>query len=154
MDECQIHAKASLTGQFNFPEDTQLISGVYWISCPYKFVKPVTVEIQHSGTKPEYSPHLTFVVANCTQKNLPYNFEILEGGVFSPSSQYGSIELTHFSGLGAAFQLPKQNPGLRDHLPEVRSYRARLYYSTSDVNGWEVYFAIMWNLKLHIAVSN
>ena len=147
MDECQIHAKASLAGQFIFPEDTQPISGVYWISCPYKFVKPVTVEIQHSGTKPEYSSHLTFVVTNCTQKNLPYNFKILEGGVFSPSSQYGSIELTHFSGLGAAFQLPKQNPGLSDHLPEVRSYRARLYYSTSDVNGWEVYFAIMWNLE-------
>ena len=117
-------------------------------------MRPVTIEIQHCATKPEYSSHLTFVVTKCTQEDLPYKFKILKGGVFSPSSQYGSIELTHFSGLGAAFQLPKQNPGLSDHLPEVRSYRARLYYSTSDVNGWEVYFAIMWNLELHIAVSN
>ena len=150
MDECQIHAKASLAGQFIFPEDTQPISGVYWISCPYKFVKPVTVEMQHCTAKPEYSSHLTFVVAKCTQKDLPYKFKILEGGVFSPGSRYGTIQLTHFSGLGAVFQ----NPRLRDHQPEARSYCARLYYRASDVNGWEVYFAIMWNLELHIAVSN
>ena len=153
MDECQVHVKASLSGQFDFPEDTQLISGVYWISCPYKFAKHVTVEIQHCATKPECSSYLTFVVTKCTQKDLPYKFKILEGGVFSPSSQYGSIELTHFSGLGATSQSPEQNPHLGDHQPEARSYCARLYYSASVVSGWDVYFAIMLNLDLHIAVS-
>ena len=158
VNECQLHIKASLSGQFQFPEDTECVSGIYWIASPYTFEKPVTVEIQHCVTKPEYLQHpssFTFIVAKCTQEDLPYQFEILDGGVFSPNSRYGSIKLTHFSGVGVAFQTPHP-PSHSDHQKyesEAKSYCARLYYSSSGVHSWEVYFAIMWDLDLHINVS-
>ena len=163
VNECQLHITASLSGQFQFPEDTECVSGIYWIACPYTFEKTVTVEIQHCVTKPEYLQHpssLTFIVAKCTQEDLPYQFKILDGGVFSPSSQYGTIKLTQFSGVGTAFR-PLRRPSLmqrlglrpREHESDAKSYCARLYYSNSGTNSWEVYFAIMWNLELHISVS-
>ena len=99
MDDCQVLIKASFSGQFNFPRDTELISGIYWISSQhnYIFTLPVTVEIQHCVPKDLYHPSsLTYIVAKCSPKNLPYQFKTLDGGVFSPSSQYGSIDLTRF----------------------------------------------------------
>ena len=163
VNECQLHIKASLSGQFQFPEDTECVSGIYWIACPYTFEKTVTVEIQHCVTKQEHLQHpssLTFIVAKCTQEDLPYQFKILDGGVFSPNSRYGSIKLTQFSGVGTAFR-PLRRPSLvqrfsrrpRQHESAAKSYCARLYYSKSGTNSWEVYFAIMWNLDLHINVS-
>ena len=150
--------KASLSGQFQFPEDTECTSGIYWIASPYTFEKPVTVEIQHSVTKPEHLQHpssLTFIVAKCTQEDLPYKFKTLSGGVFSPSSQYGSIKLTHFSGVGTALQSHQPSKLCRraHQHPDTKSYCARLYYSSSGVHSWTVYFTIAWDLELHISVS-
>lgn len=143
IDDCQVLIKASFSGQFNFPRDTELISGIYWISSQHIFTRPVTVEIQHCIQKDIYRPSsLTYIVTKCSQKSLPYQFKTLDGGVFSPSSQYGSIDLTRFSGLA-----------ISSHQTHVRSYCARLYYNSSGIHGWEVYFTIMWNLELHIAVS-
>ena len=172
VNECQLHIKASFSGQFQFPENTVLLSPIYWITCRHKLEKPVTVEIQHCVAKLENLQHkssLTFIVAKCTQEDLPYQFEILGGGVFSPSSQYGSIELNHFSGWGIAFRswlgLSTDQPaqGLSTDQPaqgyayqaelDPRSYCARYYYSNSGTKSWEVYFAITWNLELHMAVS-
>ena len=163
VNECRLHIKASLSGQFQFPEDTECVSGIYWIASPYTFVKPVTVEIQHCVTKPELLQQpssLTFIVAKCTQQDLPYQFKILVGGVFSPTSRYGSIKLTQFSGFGTASQ-SRPHPSLmqrlsrrpRQHESDAKSYCARLYYSNSGTNSWEVYFVISWDLELHIAVS-
>ena len=152
VNECQLHIKASLSGQFQFPEDTECVSGIYWIASPYTFEKPVTVEVQHCVTKTELLQHpssLKFIIAKCTQKGLPYQFKILDGGVFSSNSRYGSIELTQFSGVGVAFQSVMQLFGLKN----ARSYCARLYYSSIGVHSWEVNFAITLDLKLHIAVS-
>ena len=152
VNECQLHIKASLAGQFQFPEGTECVSGIFWIASSYTFVKPVTVEIQHCVTKPEHLQQpssLTFIVAKCTQEALPYQFKVLDGGVFSSNSRYGSIELTQFSGVGVAFQSVMQWLGLK----HARSYSARLYYSNSGTNSWEVHFAILWNLDLHISVS-
>ena len=166
VNECRLHIKASLSGQFQFPADTECVSGIYWIASPYKFVKPVTVEIQHCVTKPEHIQQpssLTFIAAKCIQEDLPYRFKILDGGVFSPGSRYGSIKLTQFSGVGTAFQLLDQSsphpPSTLAHNdsqnPEsdAKSYCARLYYSSSGTHSWDVYFAIMWDLDLHINVS-
>ena len=160
--ECQVYITASLSGQFLFPEDTELISGIYWIICPQQFVKPVTVEVQHCATKQthrKYSSCFKFIVAKHSQKNLPYQFKILDGA-FAPNSQYGSIKLTQSSGVGIVFKpihpmmqwLGLYQPS---HQPELdpRSYCARLYYSNSGTNSWEVHFSITWSLELHMAVS-
>ena len=36
---------------------------------------------------------------------------------------------------------------------EEESYCARLYYCSSGMHSWKVYFTITWDLELHLAVS-
>ena len=163
LEECRVHVKASFSGQFQFSDDTELISGIYWIATPHVFTKPVTVEIQHCSARTVHPSSLTYIVAKCTQEDLPYKFNPLSGGVFVPSSRYGSISLTHFSGLGITSRSPRR-PSLVKRLAirrrqveskssDVKSYCARLYYSSSGIHSWEVYFAITLDLELHVAVS-
>ena len=148
VEECDIHVKVSLSGQFQFPDGSDVISGIYWIFTPHVFVQPVTVEIQHcvQFSSPEDSENLTFVVAKCSQENLPYQFSTLKGGVFSPHSSYGSIQLTHFSGVGV-IQRDKH------HTRTQKSYCAKLYYVPKNIAGWDVHFVITLNMELHISVS-
>ena len=155
VNQCRIHVKVSLFGQFHFPKDTELVSGQYWIATRHIFVKPVTVEIQHCALEdPQQQSTLTYIVAKCSEEELPYQFLTLEGGVFSPCSQYGSISLAQFSGLAIA-----SRP--RFHLLQIsrkvhctrRNYCCKLYYSSSGTCSWEIYFVIMWDLDLHNAVS-
>ena len=151
-EKCEICVKASLSGQFQLPEGMELVSGIYWVSTPNMFTKPVTIEIQHCSVREEHAQHLpslTYIVAKCTHENLPYNFKILSGGVFSASSQYGSIKLTQFSAFGITSLL--RLPSLMQWLP-TRSYCARLYYCKNGNYSWEVCFTIVWDLELHIAV--
>ena len=151
--------KASLSGQFDFPRDAELVSGLYWLSSRHVFTQPVTVDIQHCAQEGlQQQSRLTYIVASCSQEELPYQFKTLEGGVFSPNSRYGSISLSHFSGLAIASQ-PHPHQSLvqkfsrKVRQTHVRSYCSRLYYSSSGINSWEVYFVIMWDLELHMAVS-
>ena len=83
------------------PPNCELVSAVYWVSSPHKFTKPVIVEIQHCAvlSSDEQCEELTFIHTVCTQKELPYTFTEL-GGVFSHHNSYGSLSLSHFSGVG------------------------------------------------------
>ena len=97
MGKCRINIRASLSGQFQFPEDSDLLSPVFLILTPCKFAEPVTLEIQHCAYQDEAMlSSLNFVSAKCSQKELPYNFRQLDGGVFTTHSSYGSI---HFHSL-------------------------------------------------------
>ena len=163
VNECRIHIKASLSGQFQFPEDMELVSGIYWIATSQNFTKPLTIEIQHCSLGTDHPSSLTYITAKCTQEDLPYKFNTLNGGVFAPSSRYGSIRLAHFSAVGIASRssrrhsliqrLVHRHPQVESETSNVKSYCARLYYSSNGVLSWDVYFAIMWNLELHISVS-
>ena len=99
--ECSINIKASLSGQFQLPEDSDLLSPVMWIKAPCEFTKPVTLEIQHCALREDEAAlsSLSFVSAKCSQRDLPYRFRQVDGGVFTTHSSYGSIQLSHFSGF-------------------------------------------------------
>ena len=101
VSETQLNVRVSLSGQFQLPTDCELISAVYWVSCPHKFTRSLDVEIQHCAalSSDEQCEQLTFVRTMCTQKELPYTFTE-EGGVFSYHSSYGSLSMSHFSGVG------------------------------------------------------
>ena len=101
VSETQLNVRVSLSGQFQLPADCELVSAVYWVSCPHKFTRSLVVEIQHCAalSSDEQCEQLTFVHTMCTQKELPYTFTE-EGGVFSHHSSYGSLSLSHFSGVG------------------------------------------------------
>ena len=136
MGECKINIRVSLSGQFQLPEGTDLLSPVFWISAPCKFTKPVTLEIQHCALAEDEAvlSNLSFVSANCSQKDLPYRFKQVSGGVFTKHSTFGSIKLEHFSGVGVTGS--KETP---------RSYCAHLYNTMKQMH-WRFYFVIMQDL--------
>ena len=132
MTNCRFNIKASLSGKFQLPEATSLISPVFWISASSKFTKPVTVEIQHCTLREDEKmlSGLSFVSAKYSQKELPYSFKQLDGGVFTMQSAYGSIQLSHFCGIGVI-----QRMWTLLHCAHV--YRAR-----KQKHDWRLYLAI------------
>ena len=144
MEEARVIIRVSLSGQFQLPEDSDLLSPVFWISAPCKFTKPVTLEIQHCTLREDETvlSDLSFVSTVCSQRDLPYRFKQLDGGVFTISSSYGSIQLDHFSGIGVAGS--NETP---------RSYCAHLYHTMKQIYDWRYYLAITRDLEAHITVS-
>ena len=146
MEQCTINIMASLAGQYEFPDNSYLVSAIFWFRCePFcKFTKPIDLEIQQCGMV-EDKFKLSFVRAVCSQKQLPYSFKSI-GGTFTRYSSYGIIELSSFSGLGV----------VQEGLDE-RNYLATLLYK--EVRGHhtrcivEIYIAITWNLAAHQNVS-
>lgn len=146
LKKCRFHIKVGLSGQLTFPKNSFLTSAVYWLDSEprCKFSQLVTVEIQHC-VKPTHVSKLSFVHAKCSQMQLPYAFEIIEGGVFSSESACGCVQRAHFSLLSIIC-----NPFAR--LYDMQLYRASLYYLRMGVN-WSIYFVITRDLEAHTTVS-
>ena len=146
MDQCELHIYASLAGEYQFPDGLELVSAVLWVrpfpSCRFK--RPLTMEIHHCTEKTD-STRLTFVRAFCSQKSLPYTFEMLDGrGSFSEqNSQYGKLEVYSFSGYAVAMK----------HGGEKR-YIASFFNRRKDPWTTEIYFVITWDNEPHITVSH
>ena len=101
VDQCILNIKASLAGQYEFPDNSYLVSAIFWLHCEpmCKFTKPVAVEMQHCARRENVEKaKLAFVRAVCSQKQLPYTFKQL-GGDFSRHSSYGVVDVNGFSGL-------------------------------------------------------
>ena len=140
MEMCRVNIKVSLSGPFQLPEDTELLSPVFWVSPLCKFKKPVTLEIQHCASGDEAFSDLNFISTKCSQKDLPYTFRQLKGGRFATDSSYGGIQLDHFSGFGVSGKMGTS-----------RSYCAQIYYTIKGEEAayaydWRVYFIIMLDL--------
>jgi len=132
--ECRIIIKAGLSGQFSFPDDSQLVSFVYWISCSQRFDKPVTLEIEHCAAVQDSSKSSTLhcVVAKSSQAELPYQFKKLKQATISPHTSFGSVKVSQFSIFGITWWL--------------RRYCANIYYKKKNMNEWRVIFVITWDL--------
>ena len=133
---------ASLSGSFQFPDNQNLVSGVYWIAFPKRFLNTVTVEVQHCALveHPDQLTSLSFVTAKCTQKELPYNFRPLNGGEFSRDSCYGTIKMSHFSAVAVVSSTSQ------------RAYVALIYYTPQIAFAWLMDFIIVRNLELYLQV--
>ena len=143
LSESTLHIQASLCGQFEFPNSSELVSAVYWISCATKFSKPVKLKLQHCAVGQTSS--LQFVRAQCTQKTLPYQFQPING-VFTHDA-YGSTSITHFSGLGIIETLQSWLGWSSE------TYLAQVYLKNVDFNEWKVYFIVTKNLEAILTVS-
>ena len=96
---CEVSIATLVGGQFQLPEETELISAVYNISVSKPLLKPVKLEIQHCAhlVTRDHINYLSFAIASVQQSTtLPYKFQLQEGGLFNPGDQYGSMNLTHF----------------------------------------------------------
>ena len=145
VEQCTINIKASLAGQYEFPENTHLISAVFWFHCEVKFTKKITLEINHCAESGDCTK-LTFVRAVRSQGQLPYTFSPL-GGDFTGHSSYGAIELKTFCGIGAV------NQGSAD-----RRYCGNLLYKEIKAAAAhyvvEIYFIVLWDTEAHSSVCN
>ena len=141
MEQRILQIKASLAGQYEFPENSHLVSAIFWLRCEtvHKFTKPITVEIQHCAKSKNLS-NLNVVRAVCSQKQLPYTFKQLPGGNFTSYSSYGVIELNGFSGVAVG------KKGIVE-----REYRSKIFYLNQRS---EIHFVVTWNTEAHLTVSS
>ena len=160
--------QASLSGQFKLPDDMELVSGVYWISFPVKsLVQPVTLELQHCAhLERNEETYLTFVTSKCNRETLPYQFEPLPGGVFTTTSDYGAVQLYHFSGVAVTRKKRRrtqihsksreQEGDTDDKSAEegvAKKYVALTYYKQArSRTTWEMHFTIIPNLDIRLKV--
>ena len=142
-EQCRLLIKV-VSGQFTFPEDTLLVSAVYWLDTHPRlnFSKPLTLEIQHCASN---ITTLSFVWAKCSQKHLPYKFEAMKKGEFFHENVYGRVQLNHFSLLGIVGKLY--------HWLSGNQYCAHLYYMNEGINLKYIHFVIITNLEVNITVS-
>ena len=145
LEECRVLIKVAISGHFALPQNTSLVSAVYWLDSEprHRFSQPLTLEIQHRAMSSQ-TTRLSFALAKCSQKNLPYNFEILDGGEFSSQSAYGCIQLQHFSLVTMVMRLIMGEDDIR--------YFARLYYLRKEVNLREIHFVITKDQEAHVTV--
>ena len=79
-EKCTISIKASVSGEYEFPDNSHPVSPIFWIRCEpsCRFRLPVSVKLQHCGKQNDVSK-LSFVKAHCSQEDLPYHFKRLHG---------------------------------------------------------------------------
>ena len=142
LQQCTIFIKASLAGQYEIPENTSLVSAIFWLRCePHCiFTKPITLEIQHCSANRDLSK-LKIVRAFCNQKHLPYQFKPL-GGSFDADTSYGSIDMKGFSGVGV----------IEENSDSERMYYSQLFYRSLS-HHHEIHIIFIWNTELHINVK-
>ncbi len=102
------------------------------------------MEIQHCA-KITSSTKLSFVRACCSQKHLPYTFEVVDSHAsFSEHSSYGVLEINHFSGYGNAVE------GVAE-----RNYIASLYYYEEMYHPKisRIHIVVTWNTDIHRKVG-
>ena len=104
-ETCKVAITALAGGDFEFPKGSELVSAVYVVSISKTLLKLITVNIQHCVAleTPEQCKSLQFVRATLNNGGLPFQFKLLQGGQFTPGSQYGSISCTQFSLIGILF---------------------------------------------------
>ena len=107
-ETCAVAVKALVAGNFKFPDNTQLISGLYAISAAREFRKPVQTTIQHclKLERKSQKERMHFIKAHQTHKGMPYIFKTEEGGDFELNSQFGTFWQCSFSTLGTVVDLP------------------------------------------------
>ena len=142
MKQCELLIKRVTSKQFSLPQNTTLVSAVYWLDSDprCKFSQPLTVEIEHCATLSETS-RLSFAI--CSQNGPPYAFEIQKEGEFK--NQSGHIQLHSFSMITQLLMT-----GLVKR-PDIK-YFARFYTVWKGVDQREMYFVITKDLEAHATV--
>ena len=141
VERVYVHIKASIAGQYQFPDDCHLVSPVIWFECQPKcsFEKPIILKMQHCAVSQNVS-ELNFVKASCNQDFLPYVFKKMDGKGIT-DDQYGVTQLNRFSGIAVTHKLNK------------RSYCAQMYNIRRSKAEYDVDFVVVWNTNGHREVS-
>ena len=97
-----VTVKVIFGDHFKLPENSQLISAIYWVSSSTEFLKELSVNIQHCAVvmSEEQLSEFKFIIAKGFQEVLPYHFKEREGLV-STHTRYGTIKLKQLSIISA-----------------------------------------------------
>lgn len=138
--ECPVYAKIVTSGHYELPNpDYILVSSLYCLYCPKKFLKEVDIEIKHCYASKET---LSFVFAKCNQE-LPYSFQ-LRKGCFSVNTGLISLQLSCC--LLGIVSLPQPQHQLR--------YIVKEYVRCIERNTFNVDLVFMKDLEEFHAVHN
>ena len=142
LKQCELVIKVGISVQFAFPQNTSLVSAVYWFHSEYQceFSQPIIVELQHCAASSQTSrPRFAW----CSDYSLPYNFEILHEGNFS----HGRIQLCNLSLITVLKSLPLLTWifGADDV-----KYYASVYYLWS---GEKVFFLLCWSYYYYVIIT-
>ena len=140
-----MYVQASLQGDFQFPDDLDLVSGVFCLSfsSPVKNVsKNVTICLQHCASVDEgdganEDTSLSFYIAKDAP---PYIFKPLPGGSFSKPGE-ATISVSHFCKIAVLGSRKKP-----------RNYVICTYYIQKLLNVDEVHISVTKNIPLVIKV--
>ena len=93
-----------LSDQFEVPKGTVLVSAVYKIEVSKPLSKRVVIELQHCVDlrNTGQTGCLKFVRAPLKS---PYQFSVIDGGVFRIGNRYGSIERDDFCAIGIVAEM-------------------------------------------------
>ena len=93
-----------LSDRFEVPKGTVLVSAVYKIEVSKPLTKRVIIELQHCVDlrNTGQTGRLKFVRAPLKS---PYQFRIIDGGVFCIGNRYGSIERDDFCAIGIVAEM-------------------------------------------------
>ena len=93
-----------LSDRFEVPKGTVLVSAVYKIEVSKPLTKRVVIELQHCVDlrNTGQTGCLKFVRAPLKS---PYQFNIIDGGVFRIRNRYGSIERDDFCAIGIVVEM-------------------------------------------------
>ena len=102
--DTEVAVTALLSDQFEVPKGTVLVSAIYKIEVSKPLTKRVTIELQHCVDlkNPGQTGRLKFVRAPALS---PYQFSIIDGGVFRIGNRYGSIERDDFCAMGIVAEM-------------------------------------------------
>ena len=97
--DTEVAVTALVSGNFKVPKGTVLVSAVYAISVSKPLLKPLTIELQHCVDLRNTGQTGCLKFVRAPQES-PYQFSIIDGGLFSVNSRYGSIECAQFCFFG------------------------------------------------------
>ena len=102
--DTEVSVTPLLSDQFEVPKGTVLVSAVYKIKVSKPLTKRVIIELQHCVDlrNTGQTGCLKFVRAPLKS---PYQFSIIDGGVFHIGNRYGSIEHDDFCAMGIVAEM-------------------------------------------------
>lgn len=136
-ETCEISVGALVGGNFNLPENTELISAIYILASSKSLSRPVYVEIEHCAylSIPQHSDLLRFVKVLDLDK-VPYQLQKTEGGEFHFNSRYGRLVFLDSTMIGIVKSLLfKTEPvdQLDQHTASASNLRESIITEDSDI---------------------
>ena len=157
-ETCDVAVKAIASGCFKFPENTDIVSAVYAISLSTPLSQPITIEMEHCVDirSNRQCQHLSFVIAHTKHRELPYEFQFVEGGEFTPGDRYGRISNKKFCLLGiTCAKKPSPNEATQEDPGSSYKYLAQVFYAQVSLQppAWKLLFLVTKSFKSIVKVQ-